>query len=116
MPTPEATPRSHCSRGLTRRAFLGAGALAGSLGLTKADLSPARGSRDIRCILLVLVGGPSQLDTWDPKPNAPVDTRGPFRPIQTSVPGIHLTENFPCMARAAHRFAIVRSVHHTASP
>jgi hypothetical protein len=71
---------------------------------------------DRSCILLFLVGGPSQLDTWDPKPNAPAEVRGPFRPIQTSVPGMHLAETFPHMAAMAHRYAIVRSVHHHASP
>ena len=43
--------------------------------------------RDVNCILLFLVGGPSQLDTWDMKPDAPEEIRGPFRPIETNVPG-----------------------------
>jgi uncharacterized protein (DUF1501 family) len=111
----------HSSDELTRRDFLRAAALGGaSLGLTLADplgtwaTTPAR--RDVNCILLFLTGGPSQLDTWDPKPSAPARVRGPFRPIRTSVPGIHLSENFPRMARVADRFAIVRSVHHDAAP
>ena len=50
--------------------------------------------RDINCILLFLVGGPSQLDTWDPKPAAPDNVRGPFRPIRTNVPGIETADGF----------------------
>jgi uncharacterized protein (DUF1501 family) len=105
--------------GLTRRDFLRVGALgAGSVGLTLADLARADRStdRDVNCILLLLVGGPSQLDTWDPKPDAPASVRGPFRPIRTNVPGIHLAETFPLMAGMADRFALVRSVHHDAAP
>ena len=67
------------------------------------------------CIVLRLTGGPSQLDTWDMKPDAPVEIRGPFRPIRTNVPGIEISEIFPRMARHADKYAIVRSVHHTAT-
>jgi hypothetical protein len=62
--------------------------------------------------VLFLVGGPSHIDTWDPKPDAMAEVRGPFRPIRTTVPGIHLCENFPRMAAMADRFALVRSVYH----
>ncbi len=106
--------------GLTRRNFLKVGALAaGSVGLSLGDVLQAEGagrSRDVNCILLFLVGGPSQLDTWDLKPEAPDTIRGPFRPIQTNVPGVAICEHFPLMARRADRYAIVRSVHHTAAP
>ncbi|HEV3144851.1 MAG TPA: DUF1501 domain-containing protein, partial [Gemmataceae bacterium] len=82
---------------LSRRDFLRAGAMgAGAVTLKVADLSrlQAFGSNaDRNCILLFLVGGPSQVDTFDPKPNAPENIRGPFRPIHTSVPGIHLCEH-----------------------
>ena len=57
-------------------------------------------------------GGPSQLDTWDPKPDAPEDIRGPFRPISTNVPGISISEHFPLLAQQAHRLSIVRSMSH----
>jgi hypothetical protein len=70
--------------------------------------------RDRSCIVLRLTGGPSQLDTWDMKPDAPSEIRGPFRPIRTNVPGIEISEIFPRMARHADKFAIIRSVHHTA--
>lgn len=103
--------------GLTRRDFLRVGALgAGALGLSLADLHAGNTSKDINCILLFLVGGPSQLDTWDLKPNAPSTVRGPFRPIQTRVPGVQISETFPRMAERAHRYAIVRSVHHEEAP
>ncbi len=57
-------------------------------------------------------GGPSQLDTWDLKPAATEDVRGPFRPIATSVPGTTISEHFPQLARQVHRLAIVRSMTH----
>lgn len=109
--------------GLTRRDFLRVGSVtAGSLGLSLADLcglqaaGAAEPGDDLNCILLFLVGGPSQLDTWDLKPAAPEQVRGPFRPMQTNVPGIHIGEHFPRMAQMADRYAIIRSVHHTAAP
>ena len=105
--------------GLTRRDFLRIGALgAGSVGLSLADLGRLNGAegRDVNCILLFLVGGPSQLDTWDPKPDAPERVRGPFRPIRTNVPGVQLAETFPLMAGMADRYALVRSVYHDAAP
>jgi hypothetical protein len=67
------------------------------------------------CIVLRLTGGASQLDTWDMKPDAPSEIRGPFRPIKTNVPGIEISEIFPRMARHADKYAIIRSVHHTAT-
>lgn len=72
----------------------------------------ARGDRGV--ILILNVGGPSQLDTWDPKPDAPAEVRGPFRAIRTSVPGLFLSELFPRQARIAHWQAFVRACHHAA--
>jgi hypothetical protein len=57
-------------------------------------------------------GGPSQLDTWDLKPGAPAEVRGDFKPITTSVPGIHICEHFPRLARLADQLAIIRSMTH----
>lgn len=65
------------------------------------------------CIILFQVGGPYQGDTFDPKPLAPDEVRGPFRSTSTTVPGIQLTEALPRVARQAQRFAIVRSVYHS---
>src|SRR5262249_55408557 len=56
----------------------------------------------------------SQLDVWDMKPSAPAEGRGVFRPAATTVPGLHITEHLPLLARQAHRFSIVRSMTHSA--
>jgi hypothetical protein len=68
------------------------------------------------CILLLLTGGPSHLDTWDMKPDAPSEIRGPFQPIRTNVPGIEISEIFPRMARHADKYVLVRSVYNDAAP
>ncbi|HEY7330049.1 MAG TPA: DUF1501 domain-containing protein [Gemmataceae bacterium] len=113
----ESTKGIKTCDGLTRRDFLRVGALsAGAVGLSLTELHGAAPVKDINCILLFLVGGPSQLDTWDLKPEAPDTIRGPFRPTSTNVPGIHISEHFPKMAERAHRYAIVRSVHHQEAP
>jgi uncharacterized protein (DUF1501 family) len=105
--------------GLRRRDFLHAGALAGlGLGLTDFLGMKAQGAvteKDTNCIMLFLVGGPSQLDTFDMKPDAPSEIRGPYNPIKTNVPGIEISENFPRMAKHADKFAIIRSCYHTAA-
>jgi hypothetical protein len=64
----------------------------------------------------MLTGGPSQLETWDPKPDVPESIRGPFRAIQTNVPGIRISQHFPLMAQRADRYAIIRSVFHNEAP
>src|SRR5439155_7742247 len=61
-------------------------------------------------ILIWLSGGASHIDTWDMKPDAPVEYRGEFRPVATSAPGIRLCEHLPYLARQAHHLAIVRSL------
>jgi len=66
------------------------------------------------CIVLFAWGGMSHLDTFDPKPDAPSDIRGEFRPIRTAIGGLELSEHLPRMARQARRLAVVRSVHHRA--
>jgi hypothetical protein len=108
-----------CPGPVRRREFLQAGLLAtGSLSL--ADLLRAQAcagalQRDRAVIMLYLHGGPSQLETWDLKPDAPIEYRSVFRPIATSVPGIEICEHFPLLAAQADRFALVRSVRHTMS-
>jgi hypothetical protein len=96
---------------LSRRTFLQSTAA-----LALPAVSSAGPTRDVNCIFLLLVGGPSQLDTWDPKPDAPAEVCGPFRSAATRIPGVRFTELFPRMAAAADQFAVVRSVHHTAAP
>ncbi len=110
----------HFCDGLTRRDFLHAGSLSVlGLGLPAMQALAAAGTvardRDINCILLFLVGGPSQLDTWDMKPDAPEEVRGPFRPIATKVPGVQVSEIFPRLATMMDKVSLVRSVYHTAA-
>src|SRR5882672_5171124 len=108
--------RQHTCQTLDRRAFVQAGAST-VLGLSLADLlrSKAQGTpatAPARSILLLwLWGGPAQLDTWDPKPNAPQEFRGPFAPIATRVPGFRICELFPEIARLTDRLAVVRSLY-----
>ena len=64
------------------------------------------------CILIFQWGGPSQLDTWDLKPDAPLEIRGEFKPIATKTPGVFISEHFPLLAQQTHRLAIVRSMTH----
>jgi len=104
---------------LSRRAFLG-GSLAGAAALTTADMtvlnvlrSPAMAeelkARDKRVILFWLAGGASQLETWDPKPGRP--TGGPYRAIQTNVPGVQISELLPRMSQRLQRTALIRSLN-----
>lgn len=64
------------------------------------------------CIVLFMWGGPAQQDTWDPKPNAPDVYRGQFKPIQTTVPGLHICEHLPLLAQRADRLCLIRSMTH----
>ena len=110
----------HFCDGSTRRDFLHAGSLSTlGLGLPAMQALAATGSaardRDVNCILLFLVGGPSQLDTWDMKPDAPEEIRGPFRPIATKVPGVQVSEIFPRLATMMDKVSLVRTVYHTAA-
>ena len=107
---------------MTRRDCVRIGAI-GLGGLTLPDLFRLRGlAEGVKAapkaksvILLFLSGGPSQLDMWDLKPDAPEEIRGTFRPIDTNVPGIQVAEHMPRMARLADKYAIVRSVTHEQS-
>jgi hypothetical protein len=102
----------------SRRGFLQASG-AGGLGLMLGGTFPsaAQGSgRDPAVILLLLVGGPSQLETFDPKPDAPAEIRGPFRSIATKVPHVRISEHLPMLARRMDRVALIRSLHHDAAP
>ncbi|MFO0880064.1 MAG: DUF1501 domain-containing protein [Gemmataceae bacterium] len=102
-------------RGVTRRTALKVGFL-GALGLTLADVERLRASGQAsnhRSIILVwLDGGPSHFESYDPKPEAPIEYRGPTSAIRTSVPGIQFSSLFPRQAKLAHRMAIMRSMHH----
>lgn len=101
----------------TRRQFV-RGLGLGMLGLTLPEVLHRqavaahlpRGGKATRCIMIFLFGGPSQIDTWDMKPEAPREYRGEFRPIATSVPGIFCCEHLPRTAKLAHHLAVVRSL------
>jgi hypothetical protein len=73
----------------------------------------ARTDKDFSVILFWANGGPSHIDLFDLKPDAPAEYRGPFRPIRSNVPGIEFTELLPNLARLGDKIAIVRSLHHT---
>jgi hypothetical protein len=95
--------------------LVGVGAFGLSLpGLLRAEEASRKTTRARSCILFLLHGGPSQLDTWDLKPAAPDNIRGEFKPVATSVPGIHICEHLPLLAQRAHLYTIVRSLTHTA--
>lgn len=109
MPAPRPLP--------SRRDLVRAGALS-ALGLSlpnllRADLSRANTRRHKHCIFIYQYGGLSQLDSWDPKPDAPAELRGPYKPIATAVPGFRVGELMPRLARNADKFAVVRSMTHT---
>lgn len=95
----------------------------GALGLSLAGLWRAQAvladakrspvvSKIRSCIIVFYYGGPSHLDTYDLKPNAPADVRGEFQSIETSVPGLRISEHLPHMAKVMHKVAIVRSMTH----
>lgn len=110
---------THNCAGHARRDFLKLGltAAGGGLGFTNllraqaAAPQPSIG-RPVNCILVWLDGGPSHYEMFDPKPDAPSDIRGSFKPIKTSVPGVHFSECVPNLAKAADKFTVLRSVTH----
>ena len=109
---------------LSRRRFLAAGG-AGLAALGGADfLNPAaamvsvptpRNPRAKSVIILYLYGAPSQMDTLDPKPQAPLERRGEFKAISSSLPGVSVSELLPNIAKNLHRVALVRSMTHTSN-
>src|SRR5215212_4939394 len=105
-------------RGVSRREFVQAG-LSTALGLSWADalrLRAAGESGPARSVIFLwLWGGPAQLDTWDPKPNAPLEYRGPFSSIQSRVVGTRIGELFPQVADWTDRISIIRSLHTTSN-
>ncbi|MSR57819.1 MAG: DUF1501 domain-containing protein [Planctomycetaceae bacterium] len=105
-----------CRGPLKRREFLRAGVLALG-GVTLSDVLRLRAqaadpSRSTSVILFWMWGGPSQLETYDMKPDAPREYRGPLNPIRTNVPGLDICEYFPLQAQMADKFSIIRSLHH----
>ncbi|MDX1944856.1 MAG: DUF1501 domain-containing protein [Pirellulaceae bacterium] len=95
---------------LPRRAALQIGAGLFGLSLPRVlQAAPATRPRDMSCIFLFLAGGPSQFETFDPKPEAPAEIRGPWNPIATNVPGTYICEKLPLLAQRMDQVAIIRS-------
>jgi hypothetical protein len=94
-----------------RRDFIRIGSL-GALGINLANiLRASNGKKDVSCIVLWQSGGCAHQDTWDLKPDAPIEYRGEFKPIPTNVPGIQICEHLPYTAKQADKFTILRSLH-----
>jgi hypothetical protein len=105
--------------GATRRDFLKVGSL-GALGFSLADYFAAQAAGTVSAnadnrsaIMIFNLGAPSQLDTFDMKPDAPAEIRGPFKPISTVAPDIQLSEILPLHAKVADKFSLVRSCYHS---
>lgn len=107
--------------GITRRDFLQVGTL-GAIGLSLSHLAKLRSANSIpqednerSAIMIFNLGAPSQVDTWDMKPDAPREIRGPFKPIRTKSSEFEISELFPLHAKVADKFSLVRSCYHTAA-
>ena len=106
--------------GFSRRKLLQAGAVGGlslgTPGIVAAGVDGKQGlgngAAEKSCIFILLCGGPSHLDTWDLKPEAPKEIRGPYNPIATSVPGMQITELHQRLATQTDRFSLIRSMNH----
>jgi hypothetical protein len=102
----------------SRRRWLATAAGIGGLSLPaflqlRARAAPQTAPAKARsCIILYCWGGMSHHETWDPKPDAPLEIRGEFSPIETSTPGIFIGEHMPLLARQTDKLAIIRSIHH----
>jgi uncharacterized protein (DUF1501 family) len=107
--------------GITRRDFLQVGTL-GAIGLSLSKFAAlqavgavTKGNDEKSVIMIFNLGAPSQVDTWDMKPDAPREIRGPFKPIRTNNPDIQISEIFPLHAKLADKFSLVRTCYHTAA-
>ncbi len=119
MLTFEGQGSAHTCTGVTRRDFLQVGAV-GAIGLSLPQYLAAKEHGAIRpehddraCIMIFNLGAPSHLDTWDMKPEAPTEIRGPFKPISTKSDEFQLSEILPRHAAMADKFSLVRSCYHT---
>src|SRR5262245_5408623 len=108
---------TNAADGLTRRALLRAGGLSllgGVTGATSASATPTRRTPGrVRSVILIdLFGGPSHLDMFDPKPDAPAEIRGEFQAIRTPLPGVLVSEHLPRVSRWLDRTCLLRTVSH----
>jgi hypothetical protein len=103
---------------VSRRDFLRLGGLS-VLGLSVAEQrawAEASGKGSRRCIFILMTGGPSHFETFDPKSGAPGEIRGPFKPIATATPGVQVSDTLPLLAQRSGKFTLLRSLCHDASP
>jgi hypothetical protein len=111
----------HCCNGLARRELLQIGG-AGLFGLSLPQVwaaeaaMPARLPRANSVLFVFLYGGPSQVDTFDMKPDAASTIRGPFRPIASRTADLRICEHLPKLAARSHLFSVVRTMHHVTGP
>ncbi|MGD9723978.1 MAG: DUF1501 domain-containing protein [Pirellulales bacterium] len=123
---PRLSHRAGCTTSdhprIGRRQLLEAGGLsilglgAGSLARLQAATTLGRTAKAKSVVFIFQSGGPSQHETWDPKPEAPAEIRGEYGTTATRVPGVHFCEYLPQLAARADRFSIVRTMHHPAAP
>ena len=110
-------PGNLCGPKRSRRDFLTVGAL-GPIGLSLPQYLSAKQNGHVKgddsksCIMIFNLGGPSHIDLWDMKPDAPSEIRGPFKPIRTNSEAIDISEILPMHAKVADKFSLVRSCHH----
>ncbi len=119
MLTVKGQPVRVCSGALNRRELLQIGG-AGLLGLSlprvlaaESAAAPFQNAKAKSVIFLFLFGGPSQLETFDMKPEAPMEIRGPFRPIASRTPGLLISDHLPRLAAVSDKFAVIRTMTHT---
>lgn len=110
--------RQPSSPTISRRRLLQLGGIGlfnlGLPGMVAAHVdATGKGAADKSCIFVLLCGGPSHLDTWDLKPSAPAEIRGPYKPIATTVPGMRISELNMRLADQAKHFCLIRSMTHT---
>lgn len=102
--------------GIDRRQWLRVGSVAGLSLARLMQLQAAQAAdqprKDVNCIFIFIIGGMAHQDMWDPKPEAPAELRGDFRPISTAVPGLQLSELLPHVAKVTDKLAIIRSMTH----
>ena len=117
MLTLTGTGKTHNCDGITRRDFMQVGTL-GAVGLSLPQYYAAQAAgaaakdNDRACVMIFNLGAPSHLDTFDMKPEAPAEIRGPFQAIDTSASGVQVSEILPMHAQVADKFSFVRSAHH----
>jgi hypothetical protein len=102
--------------GIDRRGFLRVGSLAGLSLAQVMQLQAAQSAdkprKEVNCIFIFIIGGMAHQDLWDPKPEAPAEIRGDFRPIGSVVPGLQVSELLPHVAKVTDKLALIRSMTH----